>query len=188
MTFEASLNESIKTFQALTQIKPQVQAASDLILETLRQGNKLLICGNGGSAAEAQHFATELTGRFKTNRRSLPAIALTGDGTLITCIVNDFGADHVFSRQIEGLADSGDLLICFSSSGQSSNIVSSLQTAKELHLSSISFLGKGGGACKGLATIDLIVPGEQTATVQESHLFLLHHICECIEKAFPAEK
>jgi D-sedoheptulose 7-phosphate isomerase len=186
MTFEASLNESIKTFQALKQIESRIQAAGDLIVETLRKGNKLLICGNGGSAAEAQHFATELTGRFKTNRRSLPAAALTSDGTLITCIINDFGADHVFSRQIEGLANPGDLLACFSSSGQSSNIVTALQTANELNLPSVSFLGKGGGACKGLATIDLIVPGDQTAAVQESHLFLLHHICERIEDAFPA--
>ncbi|MBL4576320.1 MAG: SIS domain-containing protein [Opitutaceae bacterium] len=186
MTFDESLNESIQTFQALKEIEPQINNAGDLILEALRKGKKLLICGNGGSAAEAQHFATELTGRFQSNRRSLPAIALTGDGTLITCIANDFGADKVFSRQIEGLANEGDIIVCFSSSGQSSNIVTALQTAKELNLPSVSFLGKGGGLCKGLATVDLIVPGQQTAAVQESHLFLLHHICERIEEAFPA--
>ncbi len=181
MSLDQSLSETIKTFQALTQIRAQIDAASELILSTLRAGNKLLICGNGGSAAEAQHFATELVGRYFKNRRSLPAIALNADGSLLTCIGNDYGYDAVFSRQIEGLAQPGDVVVVITSSGNSSNILAALDAAKKAGLKSIAFLGRGGGKAKGLATIDLIIPGDSGRSAQEAHLFLIHHFCDQID-------
>ena len=183
MTFEASLDETLRTLQALTTIRPAIDRAGDLILTTLQRGGKLLVCGNGGSAAEAAHFATELVGRYAKTRRSLPAIALSSDGSLLSCIGNDFGYDVIFSRQIEGLAKPGDLVVVLTSSGNSPNIVAALRAAKKLQLESIAFLGRGGGKAKGLATCDLIMPGNSGAAAQEAHLFLIHHFCEQIDAA-----
>ncbi len=184
MTFDASLAETVRTLQALTEIRPAIDRAGELILTTLRTGRKILLCGNGGSAAEAQHFATELVGRYAKSRRPLPAIALTADGSLLTCIGNDFGFEGVFARQITGLAQPGDLVIVFTSSGQSPNILAALQEAKKLGLKSIAFLGRGGGKCRGIATVDLIIPGNSGRTAQEAHLYLVHHFCEAVDTAF----
>lgn len=186
MTFEASLAETVRTFQALTAIRPAIDRAGQMILATLQRGGKLLICGNGGSAAEAAHFATELVGRYAKTRRSLPAIALSSDGSLLSCIGNDFGYEQVFARQVAGLAQRGDLLVALTSSGNSANIVAALHEAKTRSLESIAFLGRGGGLAKGLATCDLIMPGNSGAAAQEAHLFLIHHFCELIDEAFPA--
>ncbi len=184
MSFEATLADTVRTFQALTEIRPEIERAGNLILDTLRRGNKLLICGNGGSAAEAQHFSTELTGRYFKNRRSLPAISLNADASLVTCIGNDYGFDLTFARQIEGLAQKGDLVIGITSSGNSPNILAALQKARELKLESVAFLGRTGGKAKGLATVDLIIPGDSGRTAQEAHLFLIHHFCDLIDAAF----
>lgn len=184
MTFDASLAETLKTFQALASIRPQIDRAGDLILATLRRGGKLLICGNGGSAAEAAHFSTELVGRYQKNRRSLPAVALSSDGSLVTCIGNDYGYEQAFARQIAGLAKPGDLIVVLTSSGNSGNILAALEEARKLGLESIAFLGRGGGKAKGLATCDLIIPGQSGAAAQEAHLFLIHHFCERIEEEF----
>ena len=184
MTFEQSLDESVKTLKALSEIRPAIDQAAQLILSTLKSGNKLLIAGNGGSAAEAAHFATELTGRYAKQRPGLPAIALSSDGSLLTCIGNDYGFDYVFSRQIEALAKSGDLVILITSSGNSSNILEALKTANKHNLKSIAFLGRGGGKAKGLSNCDLIIPGNRGACAQEAHLFLIHHFCELIDQAF----
>lgn len=184
MTFEASLAETVRTFQGLTELRPAIDRAGDVMLATLRRGGKLLIAGNGGSAAEAAHFATELVGRYAKTRRSLPAIALSSDGSLLSCIGNDFGYEQVFARQVAGLAQKGDLLIVLTSSGNSANIVAALQEAKKLGLESVAFLGRGGGQAKGLATVDLIMPGTSGAAAQEAHLFLIHHFCERIDAAF----
>lgn len=186
MTFDASLAETIRTFQSLAEIRPQIDRAGQLMLAALRRGGKLLICGNGGSAAEAGHFSTELVGRYAKTRRSLPAIALSADGSLLTCIGNDFGYDAVFSRQVAGLAQPGDLVVVLTSSGNSSNIIAALHEAKKLGLESVAFLGRGGGKCKGLATCDLIIPGQSGAAAQEAHLFLIHHFCDLIDDAFPS--
>lgn len=185
MSFEQSLATTVATFQALTSIRAEIDRAGDLILTTLRQGGKLLICGNGGSAAEAGHFSTELVGRYAKTRASIPAIALSADGSLLTCIGNDFGYDAVFSRQISGLAKPGDLVVVLTSSGNSGNILAALHEARRLGLPSIAFLGRGGGKAKGLATVDLIMPGNSGAAAQEAHLFLIHHFCERIDDAFP---
>jgi len=184
MTFEQSLDESVKTLKALSEIRPSIDQAAQLILSTLKSGNKLLIAGNGGSAAEAAHFATELTGRYAKQRPGLPAIALSSDGSLLTCIGNDYGFDYVFSRQIEALAKPGDLVILITSSGNSSNILEALKAANKHNLKSISFLGRGGGKAKGLSSCDLIIPGDRGACAQEAHLFLIHHFCELIDQAF----
>jgi D-sedoheptulose 7-phosphate isomerase len=184
MTFDASLAETVRTLQSLPEIRPAIDRAGELVLSTLRAGRKLLLCGNGGSAAEAQHFATELAGRYNKSRRSLPAVALTADGSLLTCIGNDYGFEGVFARQIAGLAQPGDLLVALTSSGNSPDILAALQEAKTQRLASISFLGRGGGKCRGLATVDLIVPGDSGRTAQEAHLFLIHHFCELIDAAF----
>ena len=186
MTFDASLAETVKTFQALTTIRAEIDRAGKMIVTTLQRGGKLLICGNGGSAAEAAHLATELVGRYARTRRSLPAIALSSDGSLLSCIGNDFGYEQVFSRQIEGLAKPGDLVVVLTSSGNSGNIIATLHAAKKLGLESIAFLGRGGGKAKGLATCDLIMPGTHGAAAQEAHLFLIHYFCELIDEAFPA--
>ena len=184
MTFDASLAETVRTFQALGTIKPEIEKAGRLIVDTLKSGGKLLIGGNGGSSAEAAHFATELVGRYAKTRRPLPAVALSSDGSLVTCLANDFGYDHVFARQIAGLGKPGDLVVLLTSSGNSANVVAGLHEAKKLGLSSIAFLGRGGGKTKGLATVDLVIPGASGAAAQEAHLFLIHHFCELIDEAF----
>jgi len=184
MTFEQSIEETTRTLKALADIRPAIDQASKLILETLKSGGKLLVAGNGGSAAEAAHFATELTGRYAKNRKALPAMALSADGSLLTCISNDYGFDQVFSRQIEGLAKPGDLVVVLTSSGNSANIIAALKTAKNQGIKSLAFLGRGGGKAKGLATCELIIPGQSGAAAQEAHLFLIHHFCELIDQAF----
>jgi D-sedoheptulose 7-phosphate isomerase len=184
MTFEASLAESLQTLQSLSTIRPAIDRAGQLILATLQRGGKLLIAGNGGSAAEAAHFSTELVGRYQKNRRALPALALSADGSLLTCIGNDYGYDQVFSRQLAGLARPGDLVVVLTSSGNSANILAALAEAKKLGLESIAFLGRGGGKAKGLATCELIIPGQSGAAAQEAHLFLIHHFCELVDEAF----
>lgn len=185
MTFDESLAETMRTLQALSSIRPAIDEAGRLILETLGSGGKLLIAGNGGSAAEAAHFATELVGRYAGSRRALPAVALSSEGTLLSCIGNDFGFDQVFSRQIAALAVQGDLVVVFTSSGESANIIQALREAKARGLRSLAFLGRGGGKAKGLATCELIMPGRSGAAAQEAHLFLIHHFCELIETKFP---
>jgi D-sedoheptulose 7-phosphate isomerase len=184
MTFDASLAETTGTLQALTKLRPVIDRAGQLIVKTLREGGKLLIVGNGGSAAEASHFATELVGRYAKSRRSLPAVALSSDGSLLSCIGNDYGFEQAFSRQIAGLARPGDLIVVLSSSGNSANLISGLKEAKKLGLSSVALLGRGGGKAKGMATCELIIPGQSGAAAQEAHLFLIHHFCELIDEAF----
>src|SRR3954463_15066259 len=130
MTFEASLAETTRTLSALPTIRPAIDRAGAMILATLRRDGKLLICGNGGSAAEAAHFATELVGRYARTRRALPAIALSSDGSLVTCIGNDFGYEQIFARKIAGLGRPGDLVVGFSSSGNSGNLLAALHEAK----------------------------------------------------------
>ncbi|MBM3873244.1 MAG: SIS domain-containing protein [Verrucomicrobia bacterium] len=185
MSLDLSLAHTVRTLQSLAQISAEIEQASELILTTLRQGGKLLICGNGGSAAEAQHFATELVGRYLRNRPSLPALALSADGSLLSCIGNDYGFDQVFSRQIAGLARPGDLVIVISSSGNSANLLAALEEASRLGLRSIALLGRSGGEARGRASVDVIVPGDSGRTAQEAHLFLIHHFCDAIDAAFP---
>ena len=179
--FEAHL----KTIHAVIgSMKADLEAASNLAVEVLKRGNKILLCGNGGSAADAQHIAAELTGRYKTERRGLPAIALTTDTSALTAISNDYGYAKVFDRQVEALANKGDLLIGISTSGNSSNIVSALKCAKEMGCHTIGFSGRDGGAMNEVCDINLVVPSDDTPRIQEIHILLGHTLCQIVDDRF----
>jgi len=155
--------------------------ASILIVETLRSGNKVLLCGNGGSAADAQHIAAELTGRYKSERRGLPGIALTTDTSALTAIGNDYGYDRIFDRQVESLANKGDLIIGISTSGNSANVVNALKLGRDLGCKTLGFSGRDGGAMNGMCDINLIVPSNNTPRIQEMHILFGHTICQIID-------
>lgn len=159
----------------------ELDKASELFSESLKGGNTIFFCGNGGSASESSHLATELVGRFKENRVSLPSISLNSDTTAITCIANDFGYDEVYARQLQGLSRENDLLVVLSTSGMSKNIVRVLEQAKESKVKSIALLGKGGGSAAEVADICIVVPGSETARIQEVHLLIGHTLCELAE-------
>lgn len=161
----------------------QLNLASSLFSKTLAEGNTIFWCGNGGSASESSHLATELVGRFKENRISLPSISLNADTTAITCIANDFGYDEIYARQLQGLSKPGDLLLVLSTSGNSVNIVRALEQARISKVHTIALLGKGGGPAKDLAEISILVPGAETARIQEVHLLIGHTLCELAEIA-----
>jgi D-sedoheptulose 7-phosphate isomerase len=148
---------------------------------SLKNGNTIFWCGNGGSAAESSHLAVELIGRFKNNRRPLPSVSLNSDTSAITCIANDFGYDEIFARQLEGLAKPGDVLVVLSTSGKSENILRALRKAKEIGVTSIALLGKGGGPAAKLANHRIIVESSETARIQEIHLLIGHTFCEFAE-------
>lgn len=170
-----------ETLQSLRDLGGQVEKAANLIEECLRAGNKLLVCGNGGSAADASHFATEFVVRFMKERPAYPAICLAGDGGLLTAVGNDYGFDEIFARQVAAFGLPGDLLICLTTSGKSRNVERALQEAKARKLKTITFLGRDGGSTIGMADVDLLVHGNLTARIQEAHTLLLHVLCETVE-------
>ena len=170
-----------QTLQSLFDLDTQVAKAADLIEESLRAGNKLLVCGNGGSAADASHFATEFVVRFTKDRPAYPAICLACDGGLLTAAGNDYGFDEVFARQVAAFGLQGDVLICLTTSGKSRNVERALEEAKAHKLKTIAFLGRDGGSTIGMADVDLLVRSESTARIQEAHQLLLHVLCETIE-------
>ena len=170
-----------QTLQSLFDLDTQVAKAADLIEESLRAGNKLLVCGNGGSAADASHFATEFVVRFTKDRPAYPAICLACDGGLLTAAGNDYGFDEVFARQVAAFGLQGDVLICLTTSGKSRNVERALAEAKAHKLKTIAFLGRDGGSTVGMADVDLLVRSESTARIQEAHQLLLHVLCETIE-------
>lgn len=173
--------DACRTLESLTAQQDAFEKIAAAAVATLKSGGKILTCGNGGSAADALHLAEELVGRYKGNRRPLPAICLNADSTLLTCITNDFGFDEVFARQVEGLAGKKDLLVCFSTSGNSANILRALETAKLVGVKTVALLGKGGGKAKGKADCELVVASDDTARIQEAHTLLLHALLEVIE-------
>jgi D-sedoheptulose 7-phosphate isomerase len=179
--------ESCATMQSLLTQAAKFEQIANTAVATLKGGGKLLTCGNGGSAADAMHLAEELVGRYNRNRRSLPAICLNADPTLLTCIANDFSYDEVFARQVEGLGNKGDLLICFTTSGNSGNVLRAFEAAKTKGVKSVALLGKGGGKAKGKADLELIVSSDDTARVQEAHTLLLHALLERIERELVPE-
>ena len=178
---DQAISGSIETLRSLKQIEAQVAKASDLIEQCLRAGSKLLICGNGGSASDAAHFATELVVRFAGDRRAYPAICLTCDGGLLTAAGNDYGFDEIFARQVAAFGLEGDVLIVLTTSGNSKNVRRALEEAKSRKLKMIAFLGRDGGSTIGLADVDLLVRSDSTARIQEAHQLLLHVVCETIE-------
>jgi phosphoheptose isomerase len=170
-----------ETLRSLLHLDAQLAKAADLIEQCLRGGNKLLVCGNGGSAADASHFATEVVVRFIKDRPAYPAICLTGDGGLLTAAGNDYGFDEIFARQVAAFGLPGDLLICLTTSGKSRNVERALEEAKARKLKTIAFLGRDGGSTIGMADVDLLVRGDLTARIQEAHQLLLHVLCETVE-------
>ena len=170
-----------ETLQSLVDLEAQIASAAQLIERCLRAGNKLLVCGNGGSASDAAHFATELVVRFAKDRRAYPAICLTGDGGLLTAAANDYGFDEIFARQVAAFGVEGDLLIVLTTSGKSKNVQRALEEARSRNLKTVAFLGRDGGSTIGLADVDLLVASGSTARIQEAHKLLLHVLCETVE-------
>lgn len=185
--FAQSLRGALETFQALGALEPDVQAAAKTVLACLKSGSKLLLCGNGGSAADSAHIATEFTCRFSEDRRPYPAIALSADGGLLTAIGNDYAFQDIFSRQVRAHGRRGDVLIALTTSGKSRNVLSAIEEARRAGMKTIVMLGKGGGFTKGSADIEIEVPGTVTARIQEAQKFLLHVICELVEPGLEKE-
>ncbi|QXE88285.1 D-sedoheptulose 7-phosphate isomerase [Geomonas nitrogeniifigens] len=161
---------------------PSLESAVSLLAAALRDGKKLLVFGNGGSAADAQHFAAEIVGRFKLERRALPAIALSTDTSILTAVGNDYGFERIFSRQVEAHANPGDVLVGISTSGNSPNVKLALETGKRLGCRSIALLGKDGGSIKGVAELSLVVPSDDTPRIQEGHITMIHILCDLVER------
>lgn len=181
--FFDQLSEHIDCFQALKLMEPEILRAAKELTATLESGKKILICGNGGSAADAQHFAAELVGRFEKERASYPALALTTDSSALTAIGNDYGFDRIFSRQVEGLGQKGDMLLVISTSGNSPNIHEAVRKAASMGMQTIGLLGRNGGGLKGEVGCPVIVPHARTARIQEAHSFILHFWACCVDEA-----
>lgn len=181
-TFEKAIHDATATIESLRPLQPLVEKAAALVGAAVTGGRKLLVCGNGGSAADASDFATEYTCRFVTDRQPYPAINLTACGSLLTATGNDYGFDEVFARQVRAFGQKGDVLVCITTSGNSANILSAITAANAGGLHTIALLGREGGRARGLAHTELIVPCTITARIQEAHKFLLHTICEIVEE------
>ncbi len=178
---QRAVDSSVATSESLRDLEPQLARAIEMIATCLAGGGKLLACGNGGSAADAAHFATEFVVRFIDDRPAYPAICLNTDGGTLTAAGNDYGFDEVFARQVAAFGRKGDVLVCLTTSGNSRNIGRALEEAKRSGVSSIAFLGRDGGAAAGLADTELLVRGTNTARIQEAHMLLLHVLCEAVE-------
>src|ERR1017187_6139592 len=182
---QKAIEDSVATLRSLSALEEPLSRAAKMVLHCLTSGHKLLACGNGGSASDATHLATEFLCRFREDRRPYPAISLTANGELMTAICNDYGADEIFARQVWGLAEKGDVLIAFTTSGKSKNIWPALAEAKRKGIRSICFLGRDGGFTRGVATIDLLVAGNNTARIQEAQKLLYHVLCEMVDEKLP---
>ncbi|MFV0387239.1 MAG: D-sedoheptulose 7-phosphate isomerase [Pyrinomonadaceae bacterium] len=179
------IKEHIKLFEKLFDDQGEnILACAKLLNETLCNGGKVLVCGNGGSAADSQHFAAELIGRYELERKAFPAIALTTDTSALTAISNDYSFDEVFSRQVEGLGKSGDLLIAISTSGNSTNVIRAVMKARELNCKVIGLTAAKGKKLAALCDACVLVPSKTTARIQEAHLTIIHILCESVDKAF----
>ena len=175
------IEESAKARELSSLLAPQIEKAVDMVAGALKSGKKILIAGNGGSATQASHMAAEFVGRYKIERKALPCIALTTDLAAITSIGNDYGFEKIFERQIQALGEEGDVFIALSTSGHSKNIINAIHAAKKLGINVIGLIGKDGGAQKNTSDVELIVPSNNTARIQEAHLMILHIICELVD-------
>ena len=174
-------DESIDVISKSKSLEKSIQSAIDKIISCFENGNKIIIFGNGGSAADSQHFAAEFIGRFKLERKSYPAIALTTDTSILTSLSNDYSSDIIFSRQCESLVSNGDVVIGISTSGNSKNVENGLITAKEKGAITIGLLGNNGGVLSNIVDISLIVESRETPRIQETHRVIYHVICELVE-------
>ncbi|ABB31162.1 phosphoheptose isomerase [Geobacter metallireducens RCH3] len=164
------------------ELTPRIAAFAGMLVAALKGGKKLLVMGNGGSAADAQHFAAEIVGRFKMERRGLPAVALTTDTSILTAIGNDYGFDAVFRRQVEALADEGDVVVGLSTSGSSRNVYDALALANDRGCITVGLLGRDGGTLKDIVDLDVTVPSGDTPRIQEGHITIIHIVCDLVEK------
>lgn len=186
MTIKQTITQSINIKRRLLDAKyiSSIERISHTIINVLRNKQKILVAGNGGSAAEAQHFAAELINRFELEREGLPAIALTTNSSILTSIANDSSYDLIFSRQIETLGLKGDIFLAISTSGNSPNIIQALKTAKKVGLTTVGLLGKDGGKAKKYCDLALIVPSQSTPRIQESHQMIFHILCQMIDRTY----
>lgn len=183
------LNEHVAVAMKLeTKLLPKIQMATDWFIQDLKKGKKILFAGNGGSAADSQHLAAELIGRFAKERIALPAIALTTDTSNLTAIGNDYGYNKIFSRQIEGLAQAGDLFIAISTSGNSENLLMAVEKCHEKSVRTIGFLGNDGGKLAKMVDLPIVVDSDKTARIQEMHILIGHMICELVENEWAPGK
>ncbi len=178
---ETNLREHQRLFERLAGLAEPIREAGERLSAALAQGGKVLLCGNGGSAADSQHIAAELTGRFVRDRRPLAALALTTDTSALTCIANDYSFDEVFARQVAALGAPGDCLLGISTSGNSRNVIKAVEAARERGLQVIGLLGRDGGALRALCDLAVVVPSDSTARIQEAHAFIGHTLCGLIE-------
>jgi phosphoheptose isomerase len=187
-SISSMFDSHLETVQALREQEPLIQKLGDFLVACLRYGNRIYLCGNGGSAADAQHIAAEMVCRFETKRRALPAIALTTDTSALTAIGNDFGYEQVFARQMEALARPGDVLIGISTSGNSGNVIAAVEQADEMGVITVGLLGgvgeKAGGKLRDLCSHSLVVPSPVTARIQECHILVGHIWCSIIDAEF----
>jgi len=181
---ENEFAEHLKVAQKISTLTDHLEVAAQLCIDSLKNGGKILIFGNGGSAADAQHIAAELVGRYKVERKGLAAIALTTDSSAITCIANDYDYDYIFSRQVEALSNSKDVVIGISTGGTSSNVISALDIAKNMGCKTIGFSGRGGGEMNELCDVNLVVPNDNTPRIQEMHILIGHTICQLIDNQY----
>ena len=177
-----NFSEHLQTIKLVREAHAEpIKKISQILAQSLANGGTLFWCGNGGSAADSQHLAAELVGRFKKNRKALRSLALTTDTSVLTCVANDYSYDDIFARQVEALGRPGDVLIGISTSGHSENLLRAFKAAKEMNLMTIAMLGKDGGTAKDLADLALIIPSDSTARIQEAHILIGHILCELIE-------
>ncbi|NBD19573.1 SIS domain-containing protein [Aquabacterium fontiphilum] len=179
--FAQNLEQHRQLFETLDCLSPAVEAAGLVAARALEAGGKILFCGNGGSAADSQHLASELTGRFIKDRRPLAALALTTDSSALTCIGNDYAFDEVFARQVAGLGRPGDVLVAISTSGNSRNVVRAVDEARRIGMSVVGLLGRDGGVLKPMCDVAIVVPSDVTARIQEAHILIGHTLCGLIE-------
>lgn len=179
-----SIQQSAQVIGSLVDVVDDVNAVTQIVIEALKSGGKVMTMGHGGSAAEALHMSEELMGRFKAERIALPAVALVADPTLLTCIGNDYGFASLFPRQVEGLGQAGDVLVVFSTSGNGEGLVKSVEVAKSKGVKTIGLLGKGGGAIGGTLDGEVVVGSDETARIQEAHQLVMHVILEAVDAAF----
>jgi phosphoheptose isomerase len=180
------VDQAVVTLQALVALEAGVEKAAERISFAFAQGHKLLTCGNGGSAADAMHLATEMVVRFDQDRRPYPALCLATSGGDLTAIANDYSFAEVFARQVEAFGQAGDVLVAISTSGKSENVRRALEVARGKHMTTIALLGKDGGPTKGLADVELLVGSQVTARIQEAQKLLIHTLCERVEERLRA--
>ena len=180
-TFLTNLHEHMALFQQLNGLEASISQAIDACVQSLQKGGKLMLCGNGGSAADSQHLAAEFTGRFIKDRPPIAAVALSTDTSALTCIGNDYSFNEIFARQVQALGKAGDCLIAISTSGNSGNVLAAVAAAKSLGISTIGLLGRDGGKLKAQCDIAIVVPSQVTARIQEAHILIGHSLCGAVE-------